>query len=78
MAMRHVFIALSSHHPGITYRRGSVIERLERMRKAMGWGLCVTCCRVCFLLDVNYNTIKLSKSKQSVRTNDQLIHLHNL
>ena len=39
MAMSHVFIALSSHHPGVTYWRGSVIERLERMRKAMGWGL---------------------------------------
>ena len=54
MTMSHVFIALSSHHPGVTYRRGSVIERLERMRKAMGWGLCqrglcVTCCRVCLL-----------------------------
>ena len=35
MAMSHAFIALSSHHPGVTYWRGSVIERLERMRKAM-------------------------------------------
>lgn len=50
MAMSRVFIALSSHHPSITYRRGSVTEQLERMRKVMGWGLskglCVTCCRV--------------------------------
>ena len=36
MTMSHVFIALSSYHPGVTYRRGSVIERLERMRKVMG------------------------------------------
>lgn len=36
MAVSCVFIALSSHHPGITYRRGGVTEQLERMRKVMG------------------------------------------
>ena len=71
MAMSHAFIALSSHHPGVTYWRGSVIERLERMRKAMGSGLCVTCCRVCLLHDVK--TFPIFTTQSNFRNPNSLL-----